>query len=103
VHFGYDFPNKEGVMARKKHTARFKAKVAVEAIKEDRTIAELSSIHGVHRNMIQKWKSEAMTGMADIFSSKSDKDRKSDQELISELYRQIGQLTVENDWFKKNS
>jgi len=90
-------------MARKKYTAKFKAKVAVEAIKEDRTIAELSSIHGVHRNMIQKWKSEALTGMTDIFSIKSDKNRKSEQELISELYRQIGQLTVANEWLKKNS
>lgn len=90
-------------MGRKKYTAKFKAKVAVEAIKEDRTIAELSSIHGVHRNMIQKWKSDALTGMADIFSNKSDKDRKSDQEVISELYQQIGQLTVENGWLKKNN
>ncbi len=90
-------------MARKKYTAKFKAKVAVEAIKEDRTIAELSSIHGVHRNMIQKWKSDAVKGMADIFSSKSDKGRRDDQEVISELYQQIGQLTVENGWLKKNN
>ena len=90
-------------MARKKYTARFKAKLAIEAIKEDKTIAELSSKHCVHRNMIQKWKSEALTGLVDVFSNKSDKDHKSDQELISELYRQIGQLTVEKEWLKKNS
>ena len=90
-------------MARKKHTAKFKAKVAVEAIKEDRTTVELSSIHGVHRNMIQKWKSDALTGMVDIFSIRSDKDRKRDQEVISELYQQNGQLTVENGWLKKNN
>ena len=53
--------------------------------------------------MIQKWKSDALTGMVDIFSIKSDKDRKSDQEVISELYQQIGQLTVENGWLKKNN
>jgi len=90
-------------MARKKYTAKFKAKVAVDAIKEDKTIAELSSIHGVHRNMIQKWKSDALRCMPDIFSNKSDRDRKSDQEVISELYQQIGQLTVENSWLKKNN
>jgi len=48
--------------------------------------------------MIQKWKSDALAGMADIFSNKSDKDRKSDQDVISELYHQIGQITVENSW-----
>jgi len=51
--------------------------------------------------MIQRWKKDAMDGLADVFSSKADKNRKNDQDLISNLYRQIGQLTVEVDWLKK--
>ena len=86
---------------RELYTAKFKAKVAVEAIKEDRTIAELSSKHSIHRNMIPKWKSEALTDLVYTFSSNSGKDRKSDQELTSKLYRQTCQLTVEKDWLKK--
>ncbi len=89
-------------MARKQHSAKFKVKVAIDAIKEDGTMAELSSKHGVHRAMIQRWKNEAVEGLLDVFSSKAGRDRKSDQELISALYLQIGRLTVENNWLKKN-
>ncbi|MFQ5544173.1 MAG: IS3 family transposase [Nitrospiria bacterium] len=87
---------------RKSYSSKFKAKVAIEAIKEDKTMAELSSIHGVHRVMIQRWKNEAIAGLTGVFTKKTDKHRADDKKLIGELYRQIGQLTVENEWIKKS-
>lgn len=88
-------------MARKNYTARIKVKVAIDAVKEEHTMAELTSKYGVHRNQIRKWKEDALTGLTDMFSKKADKNYKSDEELISKLYQQIGRLQVENDWLKK--
>ena len=86
---------------RKGYPSKFKAKVALEAMKEDQTMAELSAKFGVHRVQIQRWKNEALTQLPVLFSrmkSKKDKDYKV---LIEELYKQIGKLKVENDWLKK--
>ena len=89
---------------RKKHAAHFKAKVAIEAIQETKTMSELSSKHGVHRVQIQKWKSKAITALLDVFASKMEASVAQKQtKLIDELYKQIGQLKVENDWLKKKS
>lgn len=90
-------------MQRKSYTSEFKARVAVEAIREGRTIAELSSAFGVHSTMITRWKREALEGLPNVFSEKGvDRDRDR-EELISSLYQQIGQLKVELDWLKKKS
>jgi transposase-like protein len=86
---------------RKKHSAKFKANVALEAIKGEKTLAELSCKYSIHRTMIQKWKTEALAGLTNTFSNKSGREKKDEKELISELYRQIGKLKVENDWLKK--
>lgn len=87
---------------RKKHSAKFKANVALEAIKGEKTLAELSCKYSIHRTMIQRWKNEALDGLTNTFANKVGRDRKDEKELISELYRQIGKLTVEVDWLKKN-
>lgn len=87
---------------RKIYTPNFKSKVAIDAIKAEHTMSELSSRHSVNRVMIQRWKKEAIEGLPKVFSGKSDKNREKDQELMEELYRQIGRLKVENDWLKKN-
>ena len=87
---------------RKIYTSNFKSKVALDAIKAERTMSELSSMHSVNRVMIQRWKNEAIAGLPSIFSNKPDKNQEKEQKLIEELYRQIGQLKVENDWLKKN-
>lgn len=87
---------------RKIHTPNFKSKVAIDAIKAERTMSELSSMHSVNRVMIQRWKNEAISGLPSVFSAKPDKKQDKEQKLIEELYRQIGQLKVENDWLKKN-
>jgi transposase len=86
---------------RRNHPPAFKAKVALEAIKEQKTIAELSSIYGVHSTQITKWKKKALDGISQFFSEKFHEQQKSDDELIRELYTQIGKLQVEKDWLKK--
>ena len=88
---------------RKTHDAALKAKVALEALKGEETIAQLSSQFGVHPNQIGKWKKELLERLPEIFSSKWKKEHKTDEELVEELYKQIGQLKVELDWLKKKS
>ena len=86
---------------RKRYPSKFKAKVALEAMKEDQTMAELSAKFGVHRVQIQRWKNEALTQLPVLFSRMKSKKEKDDKSLIEELYKQIGKLKVENDWLKK--
>ena len=85
---------------RKKFGKEYKAKVALEAAKGLRTVAELSSEYGVHANQIFKWKKEMLESLPGIFAGRDGKDRDKDA-LIDQLYRQIGELQVENDWIKK--
>ncbi len=86
---------------RKSHEAGFKAKVALEAIKEEKTIVQLSSEYGVHPNQIGKWKKELIKRLPEIFSPKWKKEHRNEAELIDELYKQLGRVTVERDWLKK--
>ena len=87
---------------RKTYSSSYKSKVAIEAIKGDKTIAELSSSFEIHRDQIQKWKKIALRGISGLFSDKqTNKEKRNSEKLTDELYRQIGQLKVENDWVKK--
>ena len=88
---------------RKNFSPEFMAKVALAAIKEETTMAELSSKYEVHRTQIANWRKQAMEGLVEIFRGKRDKSLKDKEKLIDELYRQIGQLKVENEWLKKKS
>jgi transposase-like protein len=88
---------------RKRYSASLKAKVALEAIKGQRTVSEIASEYGVHPNLITKWKKQVIEESPAIFSDKKERVDKQSQELESELYRQIGQLKVELDWLKKKS
>ena len=88
---------------RKSFSTDFMAKVAVAAMKGDVTAAELSSKYEVHRSQISNWRKCAMDGLVEIFRGKRDKSFKENEKLIDELYRQIGQLKVENDWLKKKA
>lgn len=88
---------------RKSFSPDFMAKVALAAIKGDMTAAELSSKYEVHRSQVSNWRKRAMDGLVDIFRGKRVKSLKDNEKLIDELYRQIGQLKVENDWLKKKA
>lgn len=87
--------------SRKNHPAAFKAKVALAAIKGDKTLAQLSSEFGVHANQIGQWKKHLLSEASGIFSTRRSKAERDAEELQAELYRQIGQLKVESDWLKK--
>ena len=86
---------------RRFHPAAFKAKVALEALKEQKTIAELSSLYGIHATQITKWKRQALDILSAGFSEKQKKKQEDDHALVQELYRQIGRLKVEVDFLKK--
>ena len=86
---------------RKRHDAAFKARVALEAIKDEKTMAQLSSEYGVHATQISKWKQELIRRSGELFG-RPDKPGSADkQELADKLHRTIGELKVENDWLKK--
>jgi len=85
---------------RRKFTAAFKARVAIEALKERETLAELSKRFEVHPNMISKWKQEFLEHSAEVFEQKrKGTDKEKD---LEDLYSKIGKLEMENDFLKKN-
>lgn len=83
---------------RKNHSAEFKAQVALAAIREDATIAELSARYGVHSTMIHRWKREALSSMTAGFSGKKERQESDHSSEIKELHAKIGQLMVERDF-----
>ena len=88
---------------RKGYEGSFKAKVALEALKGEKTLAQLSSESGVHANQIRHWRKQLLDELPKLFSDRRHKGEQEKEDLISELYRQIGQLKVEVDWLKKKS
>jgi transposase-like protein len=88
---------------RRQHSAEFKAKVALEAIKGERTLNEIAADYEVHPVQVQQWKKLALEGMASVFGSKKDQAAADHEALTAQLYQQIGQLKVEVDWLKKKS
>ncbi len=88
---------------RKKYSAELKARIAVEAVKGQRTIQEIASHYSIHPTMVTNWKRRMLDGASDIFSNGREQSAKSEEEVLSELYQQIGKLQVEVDWLKKKS
>lgn len=87
---------------RKSYDTSFKAKVAMEAVRNEKTLQELSQIYGVHPNQIAQWKKHVVEQVATLFErSGKDKDAEAAQEKQDELFKQIGQLQVENAFLKK--
>ena len=86
---------------RKRYSADIKAKVALEAIKGQKTANELASDYGVHPTQIAQWKKQVLDEVPHIFSPQGRRE-KSDEALIAALYQEIGQLKVELDWLKKS-
>ena len=85
---------------RRRHSPEFKAKVALAALRNEETIAQLSSRFGVHPTMITNWKRKLLDGAADVFGSGA-KSQKQTKAKVDELYRQIGKLKVERDFLSK--
>ena len=88
---------------RQRFDAHFKAQVAVAAVRGEKPLSELASQTGVHPHQITQWKKKALEIIPQAFSRTGDSREREQEELIDELYRQIGQLKVELDWVKKKS
>lgn len=86
---------------RKHYSADFKAKVAIAAIKGDKTVNEIASTFSVHPNQVMTWKKQVLGIIPDAFSSRQARQAEADDELKARLYQEIGQLKVELDWLKK--
>jgi transposase-like protein len=86
---------------RQKHSAGFKAKVALAAIKGDRTVAELAVHFGVHPNQIHNWKKQLLDGAESVFEGGASAEGPPKEAQVDLLYRQIGQLKVENDFLAR--
>jgi len=88
---------------RRKHSAGFKAQVALDAAREQKTISELTREYGVHANQITKWKRQLLEGATGVFARGSDQESKSQEVREAALYEQIGKLQVQLEWLKKKT
>lgn len=87
--------------SKKRHSSKFKARVALDALREQNTIAQLASRHQIHASQVSKWKRCVTEGVESLFERDGVHVDRSNEELVDKLYRQIGQLQVELDWLKK--
>lgn len=90
-------------MKRKRFTKEFKAKIALEAVKGQRTANELAQEFGVHVNQINLWKKQLLDAALRVFSRGKDQEAERLEQERDQLYRKVGQLQVEVDWLKKKT
>ncbi len=83
---------------RRRFTADFKARVALEALRGDRTIQEIASKHKVHPNQVSTWKRQAVDGLGAVFSNGAERTGRDHEAEVHELHAKIGELTVERDF-----
>ena len=88
---------------RKRFSKEFRAQVALAALKGDKTMSELASEFDVHPTQISAWRKELKERAGEVFCTPRDKAGVDKDQLIEELYKNLGQMKVENDWLKKNS
>lgn len=86
---------------RKKYTAAEKAKIALEAIKGELTLGQITAKYGIHSTQVNTWKKRALAYLPDVFSEKNKQESTGHEAQLAELYEQIGRLKVENDFLKK--
>ena len=87
---------------RKRYSADFKAKVALDALKEQKTLSELANQYQIHSVQISNWKKQLLDGSALIFKNSTNNNQKKQQNLEAHLYQEIRRLKIELDWLKKN-
>ena len=90
-------------MKRKRYTKEFKAKVALEAVKGQKTVNQIASEFGVHSSQINDWKRQLLSGMPQVFDRQGERREAANEAERDQLYRQIGKLQVEVDWLKKKT
>jgi putative transposase len=93
-------------MVRKRYTPAQKAAIVLEVLKEEETLSQIASRHGVHPNLLRKWKTQALEGLSQVFAD-DEKDKRAleaeHQRQLDELYGEIGRLTTQLAWLKKKS
>lgn len=87
---------------RKVYDGAFKARVVLEVLRGEKTLSEIASEYGIHPNQIVTWKKQVLNVLPDILSRKTKNSEKQEEEMQDELYKQIGELKVENEFLKKN-
>lgn len=95
--------NQINTKGRKRYSAQEKAKIALEALKGEYTLNELTKKYGVHASQINNWKKQLKESIVDIFTDRRKRVDKDYEQYIEELHKQIGQLTIEVNWLKKKS
>ncbi len=90
-------------MGRKKHGKELKARIALDAIKGQKTMSELASEYGVHANQISRWKKQLLDAAPDVFTWGKDKEAEKKEVERDCLYKKVGQLQIEVDWLKKKT
>jgi transposase len=88
---------------RKSHSAAFKAQMALAAVKGDKTISELASLHGVHPTLIHAWKKQLLESAEELFQNGARASSAEHEAVQAQLYEQIGRLKIELDWLKKKA
>ena len=102
LHIPHQEQGPRGKRPRRRHNSAFKARVALEAVKGQKTLNELASEFGVHPVQVTQWKRQLLEASPGIFESGSASRREREQEhLVEQLYQQIGQLKMEVDWLQK--
>jgi transposase len=91
---------------RKRYSAQLKAQIVQEILKEDRTIGQIASEHGIHPTMLHRWKAQVLAGLPGLFNQDDKAARKAaaqHEQQVHELYAEIGRLTTQLNWLKKKS
>jgi transposase-like protein len=88
---------------RKQHSTGWKAKVALAAVKGDRTASELAAKFQVHPTQVSQWKRELIEGAEQVFGRDRDRESREQEALVADLYEQIGRLQMELEWMKKKA